>query len=119
MNFDSILRRLGLVRHKDLTAQLNFARSVGKRLDEHREVVETLSQSSFFDEHWWHAGHLATQDDYLMRLYFMVHGKWPVDDPASGHRGFRRNGEYVRPRPPVLGQCRLPEFEVANAGESR
>ncbi|WP_321874627.1 hypothetical protein [Burkholderia ubonensis] len=108
--FDRLLERFGFVRRKRLAAQLNFARSVAKRLDEHREVVEAMTESTdFLDRNPWHAGHLATQDDYLMRLYFIVHGDWP--DERNWKRGeFPENGrEYVRARPSILGDCRLPE----------
>ena len=98
----------------ELAQQLNFAQSVGKRLDEHREVVEAIEFStSFFRDHPWNAGHMATQDDYLMRLYFIVHGCWPEDLGDSrpyGIKWLQGTGEMVRPRPAVLGPCRLPEY---------
>ena len=99
---------LGLVPLKEVRARLNFAYSVGKRLDEHRELVEAIeSKTSLFQESPWHIHHLATQDDYLMRCYFMVHDCWPTD-VREGWR--QRTGEFVRPRPAVLGKCTLPEF---------
>jgi hypothetical protein len=109
-----LLARFGLVRLKDVRDQLNFARTVGKRLDEHREVVEQIEQqTSLLREAWWHAGHMATQDDYLMRLYYLVHGTWPEDAPTTP-AGRQVSGEVVRARPSILGPCRLPEYESKN-----
>jgi hypothetical protein len=48
----------------------------------------TSRDTSFFRDHPWHAGHMATQDDYLMRLYFMVYGRWP-EDLTDGRYGGR------------------------------
>jgi ribonuclease I len=62
---------------------------------------------------FWHAAHMAMQDDYLMRLYFMVHGCWP-DESAR----YQRNGEFVRPRPAVLGECTLPEYTRQQTDEA-
>lgn len=97
----------GFIRKSTVSEKLQFARSVGKRLDEHREVVESLEVSGFFNDKWWHVGHMATQDDYLMRLYYMVYKSWPNDDAEMLRQ---LTGEYVRPRPKILGPCRLPEF---------
>lgn len=99
--------RLGYVRRSVLVDKLQFARSVGKRLDEHREVVEAMAESGFFEGRWWHVSHMATQDDYLMRIYHVVHGSWPEDFTETGRQ---HSGEYVRPRPALLGPCRLPEL---------
>lgn len=107
--FDRILSRVGLVRMSYIRDQLNFARSVGKRLDEHREVVETIAQdTSLFETAEWHLGHMEIQDDYLMRLYFLVHGTWPTDLPLGEYRQITE--ESVRRRPGVFGPCRLPEY---------
>lgn len=97
---------LGFVPKAEVVNKLQFARSVGKRLDEHREVVESIAAStSLFVDAPWHISHMAVQDDYLMRLYHMVHGCWP-DDPRR--RELAR--EVVRARPLILGECSLPEF---------
>lgn len=104
---DQIATRLGFVRESAIREQLQFARSVGKRLDEHREVVEAMEENGFFEGKRWHVSHMAIQDDYLMRLYHMVYGSWPEDSTESG---FQSSGEYVRPRPKVLGPCSLPEL---------
>lgn len=109
LNF--LAARLGFVRKSVVHEQLQFARSVGKRLDEHREVVEAMTESGFFVTKWWHAGHMAIQDDYLMRLYHMVYGSWP--DDSAGCRQ-QLTGEVVRPRPTILGPCRLPELVGSN-----
>ncbi|OBR50536.1 hypothetical protein A6456_33930 [Paraburkholderia tropica] len=106
---DAILGRFGLVRLSRVREVLHYARSVGKRLDEHRKVVEAIDhKTNLFEQGWWHKGHMATQDDYLMRLYFFVHGEWPDDSGRALNNG--RTGEYVRPRPSVLGESDLPEF---------
>lgn len=104
---EALAAKLGFVRKTDVISKLQFARSVGKRLDEHREVVEAIEASTqLFNDAPWHASHMAIQDDYLMRLYKMVHGGWP--DDSTRHQ---RNGEVVRARPVVLGECSLPEYE--------
>jgi len=110
--FNRFLKRLGFVRAVYVRNQLNFARSIGKRLDEHREVVEGIEDATaFFAQFPWHAGHMAIQDDFLMRLYFLVHGSWPEDVPIDDRGGwYQVSGEIVRPRPAVLGPCRLPEY---------
>jgi hypothetical protein len=107
-----LFKRPGLIREEYLRNQLNFARSIGKRVDEHREVVERLDRDTdFFTNYPWHADHMATQDDFLMRLYHLVHASWPQDAPVGDNpRGRQSTGEYVRPRPAVLGTCRLPEY---------
>lgn len=100
---DLVFARLGYIRTDDMKAKLNFARSVGKRLDEHRETVLAVqTETQLFDD-WWHVVHMATQDDYLMRLFHMVHGSWP-NEPEN------HNGESVRARPEILGPCGLPEY---------
>ncbi len=107
------LSLLGFIPTSVIRETLHFARTVGKRLDEHREVVERLEdESDFLVRFPWHVGHLATQDDYLVRLYHLVHATWPDDATcASGGGQWRqRSGEVVRPRPKVLGPCRLPEY---------
>lgn len=107
---DAIAAKFGFIRKSDVIRNLQFARSVGKRLDEHREVVEAIeAKTPLFNESegYWHAGHMAIQDDYLMRLYYMVYGCWPDDSVLH-----QRNGEVVRPRPVVLGKCTLPEYNT-------
>jgi hypothetical protein len=97
---------------REIAQKLHFARSVGKRLDEHRELVESIEETSFFRDRWWHIGHMAVQDDYLMRLYFIVYGCWP-EDSTGGRYGpprMQSTGEIVRPRPHILGPCLLPEY---------
>lgn len=112
--FDSLLGKLGYVRSAYVKSQLDYAYSVGKRLDEHREMVEEVSQQRcrccgndlILDEHL--IRHMATQDDYLMRLYQMVHGEWPMDN--FEHGPIQKSGEFVRSRPPQLGACGLPRY---------
>ncbi|PCD85646.1 hypothetical protein [Vibrio mediterranei] len=97
----------GFVKKSTIDDQLNFARSVAKRLDEHREVVEAINMHTNFGEMFpWHMDHLATQDDYLLRLFHLVHGHFP------DHTGSKEvtSDEYVRARPLELGPCRLPEY---------
>lgn len=87
--------------------KLNYARTVEKRLDEHRELVQSLEKTFFFKAYPWHIGHMATQDDYLMRLYHMVHGFYPENIPEK----YPKKRPVVRPRPEILGECDLPEFK--------
>jgi hypothetical protein len=76
----TLASKLGFAPKSEVVDKLQFARSVGKRLDEHREVVEAIATStSLFVDSPWHISHMAVQDDYLMRLYHMVHGCWPDD----------------------------------------
>ena len=56
----------------------------------------------------WHVSHLSTQDDYLMRLFFMAHGQWPDG------KNVRALSERVRKRPTVLDECQLPEYRKSN-----
>lgn len=99
--------RQQLVKVSDVKAQLQFARSIAKRLDEHRELVESLvDEGTFLASRDYHTGHLAVQDDFLMRLYYMVHGVWPYGEGWIQHQF-----GTVRPRPEILGECRLPEYK--------
>jgi hypothetical protein len=112
---EALAAKFGFVRKADVIKKLQFARSIGKRLDEHREVVDAIeAKTRLFnkDEGFWHASHMAMQDDYLMRLYHMVHGCWP--DDSIRHQ---RNGEVVRARPLVLGECNLPEYKEVEQGK--
>lgn len=106
---NKIFAFFGYVPKQDVIEQLNYARSVAKRLDEHREFVEDIDKNTYFFQDFWHVGHAATQDDYLMRLFHMVHGKYPEE---IGIAELRLAGIYVRPRPEVLGKCRLPEYRL-------
>lgn len=89
---------------------IDFAFNVAKRLDEHRELVEDLLVNSFYlskpEKHDWRITHLATQDDYLMYLFYLRHGQWPLDQPSLKMAG----AGYYRDRPLVLGQCSHPLF---------
>ena len=115
-----VFNKLGYVKKSksidktEIKNQLNFARSVGKRLDEHRELVEAIEKTDLFEKAFWHVGHLATQDDYLMRLYYLVHEEYPNDDGVipncRAHIKTQATGEYVRARPKILGECNLPEY---------
>lgn len=88
---------------------LQYGGSVNKRLDEHRELVQSIEEStSLFANKPWHVTHLAVQDDYLMRLFHMVHGCWP-DEPNPQKRMMA--GQPVRARPNILGDCCLPEYD--------
>lgn len=107
LNF--IFQKMGYVKKSKIKEQLNYGRSVGKRLDEHRELVENLEKAGFFEEYFWCVGHTAIQDDYLMRLYFIVHECWP-DENLGEKRIKQITGEYVRKRPEILGKCHLPEY---------
>ncbi|MGF1871966.1 hypothetical protein [Photobacterium indicum] len=85
--------------------ELDFARSVAKRLDEHRELAQSIEKhTDLFSQCPWHIGHMATQDDYLMKLFYLRHGEFPAINTPTDLLGF------VRPRPLILGVCRLPEY---------
>jgi len=105
----NILKR---IQKPDLDQLLDFSRSVGKRLDEHRELVEAIQDKTELLKEEWYINHLATQDDYLMRLYFMRHGEWPLNELRNSNR--QPTNEVVRPRPRILGVCKLPEFTQEN-----
>ena len=112
MVLSKVAAKLDFVRLADVREQINFGYSIAKRLDEHREVVEQIQRhTSLFEQGYWHAGHLATQDDYLMRLFYLVHDCWPEEVQSGYSPG---NGSKVHPavrrRPDVLGPCRLPEY---------
>lgn len=102
----SVLQRL-MKREREISvSQLDYARNVAKRLDEHRELVEALlHNTTFFEKNPWHLAHLATQDDYLMWLFYLRHNAWPCQETQE----FSRYG-YVRKRPEILGKCDHPEF---------
>lgn len=109
---NTIAAKLGFVRLQDIRQQINFGYSVAKRLDEHREVVEQIQQhTSLLRQGYWHASHLATQDDYLMRLFYLVHDCWP-EEVLNGRspRNDTKVHPAVRARPAVLGPCQLPEW---------
>ena len=86
---------------------LDFARNVAKRLDEHRELVMDLIEHTDFladrEATPWRAGRLATQDDYLMYLFFLRYGMWPDATNAVPAR-------HCRPRPEILGTCGHPLY---------
>lgn len=98
MILDLLFKKMGYIKKSHLNKQLNFACNVSKRLDEHRETVEAIQSKTTLFNDYWHINHMATQDDYLMRLYFMVNGYWP------------ENRCEVRERPEILGCCKLPEY---------
>lgn len=115
-----ILKKIGLISKSELIDNLNYCRTINKRLDEHREVVEALERNApdFFKEFEWHINHLAIQDDFLMRLFYMVHGFFP-DNPEKVEEYRKSKNRYgnpfsVRPRPKILGKCDLPEYNKNN-----
>lgn len=103
----TLLGYFGYVNKAEINEKLNFARGVAKRLDEHRETVESILEKTNLLNDFWHVTHLATQDDYLMRLYYLVHNEWPKENVHGV-------GGYVRKRPDILGKCNLPEFSSIN-----
>lgn len=101
----TIAKPFGLVPIADLKETLDqgFGMSIAKRLDEHREVVEEIERhTGLLSSGYWHAVHLASQDDYLMRVYHLVHGQWPEQSSQYGI--------FPRRRPAALGECELPEY---------
>ncbi len=111
-NFNVPSNHLKHSKKTDIDRLLDFSRSVGKRLDEHRELVEAIQIKTELLSEDWYVDHLATQDDYFMRLYFMRHGEWPLNDLRNSNR--QPTNEIVRPRPRILGDCKLPEFTQEN-----
>lgn len=121
---ESLATRFGYVRastaemyvevaQSEMKEQLQYAFSVNKRLDEHRELIGAIAaNSTLFQQKPFHLEHAATQDDYLMRLFYLVHGCWP--DPESG----RHPGYPVHPRPALLRRCELPEYQSQFPGEA-
>ena len=111
---------MNIMSPKQLRQHLNFAHCIGKRLDEHRELVESiLNNTDLFERCPWHIEHMATQDDYLMRLFYLDHGFWADHDTMSEWPERRqpyhasRPRMWVRPRPAILCKdvkCRLPEY---------
>jgi hypothetical protein len=103
MFIDYLFKKIGYIRISSVINQLDYARDVAKRLDEHRETVEAIqSKTKLFDD-WWHVSHMSTQDDYLMRLFYMTNGFWP-DSKESGMIF------SIRPRPKILKECQLSEY---------
>jgi hypothetical protein len=118
---DAIAAKLGFVRLKHLRNQLNYGYSVAKRLDEHRELVEAIERKTLlFCQGNWHVIHLATQDDYLMRLFYLVHDCWP-EEAQQGYsfRNGTRVCPAVRSRPSILGPCQLPEWISQQATQAK
>lgn len=101
------------VAQSELKDQLQYAFSINKRLDEHRELISAIAtKSTVFQQCPYHLEHAATQDDYLMRLFNIVHGSWP--NPTSGPHP----GSVVRPRPEFLRDCELPEYLSQSQGSA-
>ncbi|PSU31717.1 hypothetical protein [Photobacterium lutimaris] len=104
---DRLFNKLGYVKKSGINDQLNFSQNIAKRLDEHREDFEFLvSQTELCKHKEWEllVGHLATQDDYFMRLYYMVNRSFPPVKKRTMRYG------HVRPRPTQFGACGLPEY---------
>ncbi len=88
--------------------ELDFAKSIAKRLDEHRELIESIEAStSLLTDKFWHVGHLATQDEFLMKFFYLRYGVLPVGETIK-----QSQFGYVRSRPNVLGKCGHPDFAV-------
>jgi len=102
MVIQKLIRYFGLVKRSDL----DFARDVTKRLDEHRELCEQiLSSTSLFNtSEPWHLYHAATQDDYLMYLFYLRHGVWPNFEGSSKFGSLRR-------RPTEFPPCSHPLYD--------
>lgn len=90
----------------DETKKQPFEKSIGMRLDEYRELVEDIRDNTkLLESHSWHIKYIASQDDYLMRLFFSHYGTFPKVgyDPITQ--------QHVRKRPEILGECLLPEYK--------
>lgn len=87
--------------------QLDFGHSITKRLDEHRGLVETLERdTNLLKEKPWIIGHLSIQDDYLIRIFHIVHGCYPWETATL--QLIKLN---LRPRPAILKEINLPELQ--------
>jgi len=95
-----------------LRSELDFGPDVAKRLDEHRELVIDLIEKTDYlanqEATPWRSAHLATQDDYLMYIFYLRHNVWPTDTLSVETAAFG----YVRPRPEILGMCKHPLFKL-------
>lgn len=78
------LTLLGLLpKNLILPQQLDAKCCVWKKLDEHRELIESIeNQTGYFSSNigYWSKGHAALQDDYLVQIYKLRYQKNPTDD---------------------------------------
>lgn len=102
---DTFLERIGLTRTKVIFSKIDFSNGIGKRLDAHRETVEVTTNKTVLANKDWHIENLAKQDDFLMGLFYFRYGQWPKEGKFC-----TVTREYVRCRPKILGDCKLPEY---------
>jgi len=102
-----LLNKFGLISRSQVKQELQFSRSIGKRLDEHRQFVENIEvHTDVFLINHWHIKHMAEMDDYLATLYHLVYGIWPNKNQKT--TGSTR--QFVRQRPKILNAyCSLEQ----------
>lgn len=102
----------------------SLARSMCKRLDEFRQSVELIFNDEehgapLLKKHPHLVNELATQDDFLMRLFYEAYGFYPDHKNDAEWQKLmkqhdpKRCSPYIRPRLPILGACWLPEYVEA------
>lgn len=102
-----------LFKYSDLFEKLNYNGSVAKRLNEHREVVNFLISDTCIEDSFIKSGyvyHMSVQDDYLMRLFYLVYGVWPDKRLWPDINSCPSFVVIITPRPQILGECGLPEY---------
>lgn len=80
-----------------LPHQLDFAFSVAKRLDEHRELIEEIEKhTGYFSSKngRWSKNYAITQDDYLIKLFTLRYSVEPTEKHVD------KLGLYVCKRTP-------------------
>ncbi len=85
--------------------QLDYAYHVAKRLDEHRELIETIEKATGFfslPEHASYREIAKAQDEYLIYLYELRMGHRVIACPHPSK--FTAQYPYVRPRPRCLSK---------------
>lgn len=93
-----LLKKVGLIKEAELKEKLAFAKGVSRRLDEHRKFVDSLTlDTNLFQTHPVYIQQMAEQDNYLMNLFYLLHGFWP-----EPHRPYKKG--YIRSRPKILGE---------------
>lgn len=105
---DRVAKHFGFVRKSSVDDYLNWGYNISKRIDEHREDFETVSANSDLmtqPEFEYLIGHYATQDDYLLKVYFFIYGAFPPSKVDSCLHG------SIRARPVEFGQITLSEYD--------
>ena len=70
--FNRLANKLGYIKTSDMKL---LKTNIAKRLDEHRELVESIQENTdLFDQSFNHVRVMSLHDDYLMKLYYSLHG---------------------------------------------